>query len=436
MPERSGALPEPSATVASPGTAVVSGDAASSPVPAATPPATPRGQGVRTAIAAVLVVALVGAAYAIHGSERAPGGGVASDAAFLLLVGLALGVVFERGRFCFFCITRDFAERRDPGGLFAILAALAVGALGYAIVLSVFVPDPSQGALPPGAHIGPVTPVLALAGLVFGIGMVLSHGCIGGHLYRLAQGSLRSVIALLGALVGFGAGYATWNQLYLGMIGNSAPQTWLPTRWGYGGALLVTVAVLGAIALLLARWAQPAAGGGVRPRGWRGWHRALIVERWPAGITGALVGIIGVVSYLKVAPLGVTAQWGSISRTLLDERGALPDTLYGLDAFAGCATVVAATIIDNGWLISGLVAGAFAAALAGGRVRFEPVGPTGAAASLLGGVLLGWGAMSALGCTFGVLLSGTQAFALSGWVFAATFGLGAALAFRLRLQDL
>jgi hypothetical protein len=36
---------------------------------------------------------------------------------------------------------------------------------------------------------------------------------------------------------------------------------------------------------------------------------------------------------------------------------------------------------------------------------------------LAGGLLMGWGAMIALGCTVGVLLSGIHAGALSGWIF-------------------
>jgi len=38
---------------------------------------------------------------------------------------------------------------------------------------------------------------------------------------------------------------------------------------------------------------------------------------------------------------------------------------------------------------------------------------------LSGGVFLGWGAMTGLGCTIGTLLSGGMAGALSGWVFGA-----------------
>lgn len=64
-----------------------------------------------------------------------------------------------------------------------------------------------------------------------------------------------------------------------------------------------------------------------------------------------------------------------------------------LDGFDGCASVVQDTwLTAENLLLLGLV----------------------------GGVLLGWGAMSGLGCTIGTLLSGTQAGAVSGWVFGAT----------------
>ncbi|MFC5868673.1 YeeE/YedE thiosulfate transporter family protein [Aquincola agrisoli] len=51
--------------------------------------------------------------------------------------------------------------------------------------------------------------------------------------------------------------------------------------------------------------------------------------------------------------------------------------------------------------------------------QFQPCLPRPAQAvrGLAGGVLLGWGAMTGLGCTVGNLLSGTMAGAVSGWVF-------------------
>lgn len=52
--------------------------------------------------------------------------------------------------------------------------------------------------------------------------------------------------------------------------------------------------------------------------------------------------------------------------------------------------------------------------------------------TLIGGILLGWGVMLGLGCTVGVLLSGTMAAALSGWIFGGATLATAALTLRWR----
>lgn len=133
------------------------------------------------------------------------------EIAFSLLVGLAFGIVLQRSRFCFLCHFRDFQERRDARGVVAILVALALGALLYQIVIAAWMPVVRPGALPPDAHIGPVSVALAVAALVFGVGMAISGSCLSGHLYRLGEGSPTSPFALIGALFGFGAGFLNWN---------------------------------------------------------------------------------------------------------------------------------------------------------------------------------------------------------------------------------
>ena len=123
-----------------------------------------------------------------------------------------------------------------------------------------------------------------------------------------------------------------------------------------------------------------------------------------------------------------------MSRTFLDGRGALPEVLHGIDVLKGCVGTVTTAITNNGWLVIGLVAASLSSALAGGRFRIVRPTLRGGASGALGGVLLGWGSMTALGCTVGVLLSGTQAFALSGWAFAAALVGGVLLGLRLRLH--
>src|SRR5690606_10051612 len=295
-----------------------------------------------------------------------------------------------------------------------------------------------------------------VAGIAFGLGMALSGACVSGHLYRLGEGYSRAPIALLGTLVGFGPGFMTWRPFYLSTI-STAPVLWLPHYLGYGGALALQLVLLGLLALALMRYlprvigedvengrrgmvgdAPPDArenpqdsGGGAR-QGSREhgllshggekvtlatvWRR-VFQRRWPPGITGAAVGVLGAVAYLRVAPLGVTSPIGSIARTLRTDWNLLEGRLNGLDSFSGCVTRVIHTISNNGLLISALVVGSLAMALVSGRFELTRLTWRNATTALAGGVLMGWGSMLALGCTVGTLLSGTMGLAVSGWGF-------------------
>ncbi|MFN7210595.1 MAG: YeeE/YedE family protein [Aggregatilineales bacterium] len=383
---------------------------------------------VRIGLAWLILGALVALAFSLH---ETPNRGAA--ASFSLLIGVALGVTFQRGRFCFFCIFRDFIENRDSSGLFAVLSALAVGGIGYAIVFGAFMPNPSGRGLPANAHIGPLSWVLAAGGLAFGVGMALSGACISGHLYRLGEGYTRAPLALFGSLVGFGVGFLTWHTLYVEAIA-VAPLAWLPKTLGYGGSLALHLALLSLIAALLLRHLPelPAQAGGKLT--WRRIYQAVFVARWNPLVTGALVGLIGTFAYLRVSPLGVTSQLSSLTRTALNNVGLLGDRLVGLDGFAGCAARVVDTITNNGILIGGLVAGSLAMALFTNRFQLSPLTVRGALTALLGGALMGWGAMVSLGCTVGTLLSGISAFALSGWLFGAAVFAGVWLGIKLRLH--
>ena len=376
----------------------------------------------------MIVAVLLGLAYVLSGRE-----GTGAQASFSLLIGISLGIVFERARFCFFCIFRDAIEDRNTTPILSVLSAIAVGSVGYAILFGQFLPDTSTEYFPPNAHIGPVSWVLAVAGLVFGIGMTLSGACISGHLYRIGQGSIRAFPALFGSLIGFGLGFATWNKLYLSTL-ISAPKTWLPHTFGYAGSLFITLAVLLALALIARRWRATSEPISNEPS--KNFYTALIVKRWPPLLSGALVGIIGTVAYLRIEPLGVTRQLSTTARTVLSDRGYLPETLEGLDVMKGCIAVISSTITNNGWLIIGIVFASLAAALAGNRFSWQSITVKNGFTALIGGVLLGWSSMIALGCTVGVLLSGTQAFAVSGWVFFATVFIGTVASIKLKLHKI
>ncbi len=293
--------------------------------------------------AAALLVGVLGVAQGLP--QWAASGG--RTLAFAWLVGAALGLVLQRARFCFYCHARDWFEGRDPRGLLSIVLALGIGVVATTAVLGAWVPDPRAGSLPPDMHIGPVSGVLVLAGLAFGLGMVVSGSCISAHWYRLAEGSAVAPFALLGTALGFILGFKSWNALYSWSVAD-APVVWLPAHLGYGGALLLQGSVLLAVAAWLWRGfarqggqmpAEPAAsavsarvdspGAGVPPLG-AAWAR-LWQGRWPYWLGGLAVGVIGALVIVRMRPLGVTATLGSAARSWAQGLGWIPDPLNGLN---------------------------------------------------------------------------------------------------------
>ncbi|QCI99536.1 YeeE/YedE family protein [Agrobacterium larrymoorei] len=347
---------------------------------------------------------------------------------FSLLAGAAFGVVLQRGRFCFLCNFRDLVENRRSDGVLAILVALLVGVVFYQIVMMAWVPVPQPDRLPPNAHIGPVGPVLALASAVFGIGTALSGSCLSGHFYRLGEGAFGSSVAIIGAAFGFLLAFLSWNTLYTVSVFDDVP-VWLPYHLGYGAALFLALAILSgliATVLHLDKSGDTAPVQNSEDR-LKQAIKAIFVHRWPPVITGILVAAISAFAYFRVMPLGVTAELGSIVRTAGTSGALLPETLAGLDTVRGWISAIKTTVLSpNGVFVAGLIVASFASALVAGQFRPSWPSRSGVASRLLGGVLMGWGGMTALGCTVGVLLSGIHAGALSGWIFLIFCGLGAA----------
>lgn len=392
-----------------------------------------RGEGRRAVLGGL--IAIVTAALAVVLLVTREGD---STPALSLVIGAALGIAFERGRFCFYCIFREAIQERKTAGVQAILVALAVGAIGYTYVFGLYLPNSQGEGLPPLAHISPVSGALVLGGLSFGLGMVLSGACVSGHIYRLGQGYLRAIPALLGSLVGFGLGFMTWNWFYLRWISES-PTWWLPRTFGYVGSLVILVAVLGVVSIAMQRRGRSVAVvesqqvvGTALPVGLL--RTVLSARPWSARTTGVVVGLLGVMAYLRLSPLGVTSQLSGVSRTILNDRGALPEVMHGIDVMKGCVGAVVTAVTNNGWLIIGLALASCASAVFAGRFRPQVPSTGSAVTALLGGVFLGWGSMTALGCTVGVLLSGTQALSLSGPVFLAALLVGMWIGLCLRLN--
>jgi hypothetical protein avisC_09336 len=105
-----------------------------------------------------------------------------------LLVGAALGLVLQRGRFCITGAFRDLWVSHSPRWFIAFLLAIAVQALGVALLTALGVIAPEVPRLSVIAT--------ALGSFLFGAGMVLAGGCATGTYYRAGEGLVGSWFAL------------------------------------------------------------------------------------------------------------------------------------------------------------------------------------------------------------------------------------------------
>ncbi len=377
-----------------------------------TPAGSPRFQLLRWGVAAVLFAGVVWAGFHLYQLEE-----YGPSSTWALVSGALFGYLLQRSRFCFYCGLHEWIVNRSGNGVLGLLAALAVGSLGYLVIFGAWVPYADAGFLPARAHIAPVGWHLLIGGGAFGLGMALSGSCLSAHFYRLGEGSVLSPFALLGAIGGFILGFRSWPFFHSRVVAD-ASVIWLPASWGYFASIVVQLIVLAALALLVWLRSAPAPAAPPPERSLRGVSERWFVRRWPHWMGGIGVGVLGAAAYLRAEPLGVTAELGRLSRHI----GAawVPATLPGLDRLRGCSPMdVEVVLSDNALFVIGLVAAGFIGGLVAGQ--FEPTipKPRRFILALIGGVLLGFGSMISLGCTIGTLLSGIHALAVSGWLFGA-----------------
>ena len=93
--------------------------------------------------------AIAGAIYVV--THRAD-----TQFAMYWIFGLAFGFVLQRGRFCFASAFRDLFLLGYGRNMKGVLVGLAVGSVGFALVMSRQVPMANLGILPPSANVLPL----------------------------------------------------------------------------------------------------------------------------------------------------------------------------------------------------------------------------------------------------------------------------------------
>jgi len=170
--------------------------------------------------------------------------GYAPQGVFLLF-GVAFGVLFQRSRFCLVRAFREPFLTGDGEHTRAAALALGVSMVGFAILKYTGLKDPGDWVFP-GFWLGAV-----VGGILFGFGMVLADGCGAGVIWRAGEGHVKLWVALVMFAVG-----ASAMRLLLApqdLLGTLGVAVFLPSLFGWGGAVLFVAALMAAW-YLLATW--------------------------------------------------------------------------------------------------------------------------------------------------------------------------------------
>ena len=347
-----------------------------------------------------------------------------SPAALVVWGGFVLAFVFgavaNKTNFCTMGAISDVVNMGHWGRMRMWLLTIAVAVVGANLLYFFGLID-----LGKSVYQRPVLPWLSLAlgGTLFGVGMTIAAGCTNKNLVRVGGGSLRSLVVLIvlaiSAYMTLKGLFAQWRVAYLdpvaldlsawGLTNQSLPQllarlTGLPEKT----ALLAALATVG-LGLLAFVFKD---------------------KRFRTNLShvgGALVlGLLVVAAWFLSGNLGYgenpetleTVYFATNTRTI-ESLSFVAPTAYSLELLMlwtdkslrvtfGIASVV------------GVVLGSMAYAVATKKFRWEGFASLDdLRTQLLGAVLMGFGGVTAMGCTVGQGLTGVSTLALGSFIALA-----------------
>ncbi|WP_051220466.1 YeeE/YedE family protein [Jeotgalicoccus marinus] len=348
----------------------------------------------------------------------------------LLIIGLLLGYTLFHSRFGF---TSAFRRLMSVGNGEAIRAHMVM--LGTATLL--FAPILAFGVSFFGAEVkGYVSPVgvsLIVGAFIFGIGMQLGNGCASGTLFNIGAGRSVMFITLIFFIIGttIGAAHLPFWTEDLPSMGTFSLAT--STDLGYGGALIVSLLIFGLIAFISKvverKKDAPKAATVPSTHGWKRVFRGS----WPMMVAAVVLAVLNALTLMvRGEPWGITsafALWGSKIAEILGFDVASWGYWQGEAATALQASIFADTTTILNICV---ILGAFIASAAGGLFKFTKMTKGNFMASVIGGLVMGYGARLAFGCNIGAYFGGIASFSLHGYIWGIVAIGGTFLALYLR----
>lgn len=340
-------------------------------------------------------------------------------------LGAVFGAVARQTRFCTLGAIADVVSMGDWGRMRMWGLAIAVAILGTTALQAAGLIDTAKSIYTGGkllwlSHL--------VGGLLFGVGMTLASGCGARTLVRLGGGNLKSlVVALvlgLSAYMSLRGLFGVWRVRWLdaAALDLGASQA-LPLLLG-GSARATAVAVACGLLLLILCLAGRAA-----------WRREMLLG-------GLVIGACVVAGWYLSGHLGYLAEHPeTLEEAFIATNSGRAESLSFVGPYAYTLELLmlwsdASRIITFGIASAlGVVAGAAAHAAATGSFRLEGFSePADLLRHLVGAACMGFGGVTALGCTIGQGISGLSTLALGSLLTTAAIIAGASATMRLWLM--
>jgi hypothetical protein len=335
-------------------------------------------------------------------------------------MGLALGFVLQRGRFCLNSAFRDIIFLQDLTFFRAYLLCLVVAIIGTNVLESSglimsFDPDAGRYVSTELMRQSFVPVANILGGFLFGIGIVLAGGCASGIVYRLGEGQIGAMVAIVGFF--FGVGMTTdgmfspvreyLKSFRIDTFGHN------PAIWDiFGGsptAKWATIAVFCIGIFVFVLKGKPTFGRSGKGFSW--------------GLTGVLVGLITIVSWEVSSVFGGIPRGLAITTPLRELFFSLltnsTNSRFQEFSFLG--------IFTGTWGVFFILAvplGAWLSALGLKEFKWKTPPAKEVLTVLFGSILMGIGAVIAGGCNLGHGVTGMSTMSLASLVAITAIVLG------------
>jgi uncharacterized membrane protein YedE/YeeE len=338
------------------------------------------------------------------------------------VLALLFGAIAQHTRFCTMGSVADVVSMGDWTRMRMWMLAMGTAIFGFN-TLVFFGMVQASNSIYAGPRVGWLSAIVG--GTMFGAGMVLASGCASKNLVRAGTGNLKAMVVLL--VVAF-AGFATLKGV--GAVArvftvdavhfDLASGQDLPSLLGhYSGMKAATLAgILGlcaggalvafALTSREARSREVLLGGlGIG---------SLVVAAW---------WVSGVLGFVPEHPQTLEAVFIATNSRRMESLSFVSAVAYASDYLLFFSDMSKAATIS---IVSalGLACGSAAYALATGTFRWEGFRTVGDLRNhLVGGILMGVGGVTALGCTIGQGLSGLSTLSISSLLALASILAGA-----------